>query len=625
MSPEPPWDTFQAAVATAVVFALPHHRLAAGNERKTPPAEKKKKRKKNKTKQNINKLALLHGSKRAKRDTAHSGRMKVVPKCKQCGGTEFARDIHSASSDLACQQCGSVYEENPIVSEVTFGEASNGAAVVQGSFVGADQSHATYTGGPRGNSMDSRTKTLSSAKRKIRAVAGSLKIPEYVSDAAYQWFSLALANNFVKGRRSQNVIAACLYVACRKEKTHHMLIDFSARLQISVFSVGATFLKMVKVLHITSLPLADPSLFIQHFAEKLEFGDDKVKIVKDAVRLAHRMAEDWIHEGRRPAGVAGACLLLASRMNNHRRSHSEIVAVAHVGEDTLQRRLNEFKNTNSGKLTVKEFREDIKVESSKPPSFQKNLKKREMLSKKQILMLNEQQQMDDPDAKNPDKALIDMVIGNVDLNDQDILDQLERVRARQAKDLEREKASNNIISLNSDLQPNNTSQKAASQKQGGAEEDKSKQDEDPDRPRNLLKLPTSEQILSKISSDPENFEDIDDVEVENFLLSKEESELKERVWIGLNEEFLLSQEQRRLKAEADEISGHQQPKRRKTGSKHKSEQDQINDLTSSGLENALNSIGEASSASAAAKSMLSKKAQSKKINYLALNNLFEES
>lgn len=244
-------------------------------------------------------------------------------KCKSCGCTDFTRDIHSASSDLACSKCGRVYEDAPIVSEVTFGEASNGAAVVQGSFVGADQSHATFATGPRGNSMDSRAKTLASAKRKIKAVSNALRIPDYVGDAAYQWFSLALANNFVKGRRSQNVIAACLYIACRKEKTHHMLIDFSARLQISVFSVGATFLKMVKLLHITSLPLADPSLFIQHFAEKLEFGDDKVKIVKDAVRLAQRMADDWIHEGRRPAGIAGACLLLAARMNNHRRTHAE--------------------------------------------------------------------------------------------------------------------------------------------------------------------------------------------------------------------------------------------------------------------------------------------------------------
>jgi len=528
----------------------------------------------------------------------------AVRKCKGCGCTDFTRDIHSASSDLACQNCGRVFEENPIVSEVTFSESSNGAAVVQGAFVGADQAHATFAGGPRGNSMDSRTKTLASAKRKIRAVATALRIPEYVSDAAYQWFSLALANNFVKGRRSQNVIAACLYIACRKEKTHHMLIDFSARLQISVYSVGATFLKMVKSLHITKLPLADPSLFIQHFAEKLDFGEDRVKIVKDAVRLAQRMADDWIHEGRRPAGVAGACLLLAARMNNHRRTHGEIVAVAHVGEDTLQRRLNEFRETYAGQLTVKEFREQEEYTPDQPPSFKKNRKKEKDLVKKYPNGFEPNEEELSKDALG--NSLLNQLFSTVDLQSQEILDQLERVKQRQRKDIERVKNTNNLGSGSpTPLETRESSLEA-----------------DVDRPRNLNKLPTTQDVLSKVSSEEANFDDIDDDEVDAFILTEQESNLKERVWIGLNEDFLLEQEQKRLKAEADEISGHQQARKKKKP-QPKTESDALNDLENDGIQGALSNIGEASSASAAARSVLSKKA-SKKINYMALNNLFEE-
>lgn len=158
-------------------------------------------------------------------------------------------------------------EENPIVSEVQFGESSSGAAMVQGAMVGADQARASYGG--RQNAMESREQTLSNGKRKIRKIAHALKIADYIAESAGGWFKLALTQNFVQGRRSQNVLAACLYVACRKERTHHMLIDFSSRLQISVYSLGATFLKLVKALNIVKLPLADPSIFIQHFAEKL--------------------------------------------------------------------------------------------------------------------------------------------------------------------------------------------------------------------------------------------------------------------------------------------------------------------------------------------------------------------
>ena len=41
--------------------------------------------------------------------------------------------------DGICNSCGAILDESNIVSEVQFGESSSGAAVVQGSFVGADQ------------------------------------------------------------------------------------------------------------------------------------------------------------------------------------------------------------------------------------------------------------------------------------------------------------------------------------------------------------------------------------------------------------------------------------------------------------------------------------------------------
>lgn len=44
--------------------------------------------------------------------------------------------------------------------------------------------------------------------------------------------------NFVQGRRTQYVVAACLYSACRMEKTSHMLIDFSDLLEVRLAVVS---------------------------------------------------------------------------------------------------------------------------------------------------------------------------------------------------------------------------------------------------------------------------------------------------------------------------------------------------------------------------------------------------
>ena len=54
--------------------------------------------------------------------------------CTDCGGTVIEYD--QAAGNGFRVQCRTVVEENTIVNEVAFGEASNGAAIGQGSFVG---------------------------------------------------------------------------------------------------------------------------------------------------------------------------------------------------------------------------------------------------------------------------------------------------------------------------------------------------------------------------------------------------------------------------------------------------------------------------------------------------------
>jgi transcription factor IIIB subunit 2 len=79
--------------------------------------------------------------------------------------------------------------------------------------------------------------------------------------------------------------------------------------QINVYSIGATFLKLVQLLHI-KLPIVDPSLYISRFADRLDFGDKAQAVVKDANRLAQRMSRDWLQTGRRPAGICAASMFL---------------------------------------------------------------------------------------------------------------------------------------------------------------------------------------------------------------------------------------------------------------------------------------------------------------------------
>lgn len=74
----------------------------------------------------------------------------------------------------------------------------------------------------------------------MQELGHALRLPERLADAGARYFNLAVNMNFVQGRRTIYVIAACLYSACRMDKTSHMLIDFSDLLEVGTTVLAVT-------------------------------------------------------------------------------------------------------------------------------------------------------------------------------------------------------------------------------------------------------------------------------------------------------------------------------------------------------------------------------------------------
>lgn len=129
--------------------------------------------------------------------------------------------------------------------------------------------------------------------------------------------------------------------------------------------------------------MIDPSLFIDRFCVKLEFGDKLSEVSMTALRILQRMKRDWMCHGRRPTGLVGAAILMAARLHGFKRTTNEIVKTVHVCDETIRKRIVEFKETSVAKLTREEFEKidlvnDIPEESD-PPAFKRSLKMKELL------------------------------------------------------------------------------------------------------------------------------------------------------------------------------------------------------------------------------------------------------
>lgn len=279
--------------------------------------------------------------------------------------------------DGTCRTCGRVADDSNIVAEVQFGETSSGAAVVQGSFMGADQAGIRSMGPAfrRAGGSEDREKSIREAKGLMQGYAQQLNVSDSLVTAGTQVFKLASGANFIQGRTLASVAAVCLYAACRAEPPCKvMLIDLADLVQLNVFKLGRIFKKLNEVVPIGNDGLIPvyPEDLIWRFATKMEFHQETAKVAEDAVRLVKRMSRDWMVMGRRPSGICGACLLMAARMHNFRRTVREVVYIVKVTNHTIQNRLAEFNITESSQMSVEDFlKQDFLESSHDPPSFYK--------------------------------------------------------------------------------------------------------------------------------------------------------------------------------------------------------------------------------------------------------------
>ncbi|XP_043249900.1 transcription factor IIIB 90 kDa subunit isoform X2 [Colletes gigas] len=523
---------------------------------------------------------------------------KMSSKCRNCGSTEIETD--PARGDAVCTECGFVLEDQLIVSEASFKETPSGNMMVLGQFVANDS-----TGGATGfgaayhvNGKESRGITLQNARKGITHLCMQLHLNQHCIDTSMNFYKMALNRHLTRGRRQAHNHAACVYITCRTEGTAHMLIDISDVLQICVYELGRTYLRFTQALCI-NIPSADPCLYIMRFANKLEFGEKSHEVSMTAIRVVQRMKRDSIHSGRKPSGLCGAALLMAARLHEFNRSPADIIKIVKVHETTLRKRLIEFGDTPSSALTLEEFMTVDLEEEQDPPAFKAARKKdRERLQKLDNIdtEINELQaeidkHLEDRKAgkarKRKDDDCIEKedterfvresnldIINNYVENDVDDPDS-------EIHDSQSRNVNNRLIT---GLGPNIASMGLISTNDRESE------------------AKEQETTTFETNSGDIDVTDLDDDELDSYIMSEKEAQFKHNLWNKVNAEYLTQQkekEERRLKEKEE---GKPEKKRRRTTKRNKNQVP-------------ANTAGEA------IEKMLQEKKISSKINYEVLKSL----
>ncbi|XP_014477028.1 PREDICTED: transcription factor IIIB 90 kDa subunit [Dinoponera quadriceps] len=485
-------------------------------------------------------------------------------KCRMCGSTSI--DTDPARGDAVCTGCGFVLEDQLIVSETTFEESPSGHMIALGQFVASDSTGGASTFGStyHVNGKESRGITLQNARKGIAHICSQLRLNNYCIDTAMSFYKMALNYHLTRGRKQALNQAACVYITCRTERTAHMLIDISDVLQICVHELGRTYVKFAKALHI-NIPSIDPCLYIIRFANKLDFGDKTHEVSTTALRVVKRMKRDSIHSGRRPSGLCGAALLIAARLHEFSRSPADIIKIVKVHESTLRKRLIEFGDTPSSALTLDEFMTVDLEEEQDPPAFKAARKKdRERLQKLQNIdaEINELQ-------AEIDRQLEEYRTGKVKKRKDNAFGDMER------EDADRFIRESNFDIINKYVQSNIDD---PDEIQDSIMENKCSDITGlgPDLATMGL-IPTNNsanETKEKLNNNEDNCEeicidDIDDEELDSYILSEKESKYKSALWNKVNADYLVKEKEKEEKRLKEKEEGKPEKKKRKTTKKNR--------------------------------------------------------
>lgn len=217
---------------------------------------------------------------------------------------------------------------------------------------------------------------LHKANKLTQKIGTLLNLDQHLISAAQRLYKLAQSRNWVQGRSTSLVILTCLYITCRQNETGHLMIDFADVMDIDIFMLSKMYLKLCRFMHF-DIRLNDPSLYVPRFYRTLNLPDNTKKSIIDYVlRLLARMREDWLGQGRRPTGLIAAAFYIAAKCFGIEKSIKEISVALKVSEETIRKRVNEFKCLKVAKLTKEEFDQlpylNIKLGSEDPPSYKRN-------------------------------------------------------------------------------------------------------------------------------------------------------------------------------------------------------------------------------------------------------------
>jgi transcription initiation factor TFIIB len=183
------------------------------------------------------------------------------------------------------------------------------------------------------------------ASTELKRISTILNLPNYVKEDAMRLYIEAFKKKLLRGRSINAMVAACLYLACRRKQLPRTLQEILNEASVNAKDVRRCYTTLVKEMKLNP-PTTDPVSLIPKYITDLGLNSDVEQLT---IKILNAYRTKFSISGKDPKGLCAGALYLACRLKKKEVTQQQIVQAIGVTEVTLRSRYKELKN----KLKVK--------------------------------------------------------------------------------------------------------------------------------------------------------------------------------------------------------------------------------------------------------------------------------
>jgi transcription initiation factor TFIIB len=190
----------------------------------------------------------------------------------------------------------------------------------------------------RFRTRDSKERNLKQALGEIERMSSALGLSQDVRETASVIYRRALSEDMLPGRSIEGIATAALYAAARQAGVPRSVDEVAAVSRVEEMEFKRAYRYVIRELGLEIAP-PNPDEYLPRFASDLDVSNETETRARELLRTA---AEQGVHSGKSPVGLAAAALYAGALLTNRQITQDEVSEAADVSTVTIRNRYQEL-------------------------------------------------------------------------------------------------------------------------------------------------------------------------------------------------------------------------------------------------------------------------------------------